>query len=208
VGIITGDVSINPEASCLILTTEILRSMLYKGADMLREVEWVIFDECHYINDLERGGQLTEQRGTSSSLAPADLRMSVSDPHSVALPPLVRCPVVWEEVIIMLPAHVNFVLLSATVPNTVEFADWVGRTRKKIISVISTDKRPVPLQHFLWCKNKLFPILDGSTGQWGRSSCTCARTHADSHAKMCAIFLSPPQANGCRKASRTRSWKA
>jgi hypothetical protein len=39
--------------------------------------------------------------------------------------------VVWEEVIIMLPAHVNIILLSATVPNTMEFADWVGRTKRK-----------------------------------------------------------------------------
>ena len=34
--------------------------------------------------------------------------------------------VVWEEVIIMLPDHVNIILLSATVPNTQEFAGWVG----------------------------------------------------------------------------------
>lgn len=35
--------------------TEILRSMLYKGADLIRDIEWVIFDEVHYVNDLERG---------------------------------------------------------------------------------------------------------------------------------------------------------
>ena len=34
--------------------------------------------------------------------------------------------VVWEEVIIMLPDHVNIILLSATVQNTKEFAEWVG----------------------------------------------------------------------------------
>jgi antiviral helicase SKI2 len=50
VGLITGDVSINPQASCLILTTEILRSMLYKGADLIRDIEWLIFDEVHYVN--------------------------------------------------------------------------------------------------------------------------------------------------------------
>lgn len=53
VGILTGDVQINPEGSCLIMTTEILRSMLYKGADLIRDVEFVVFDEVHYINDSE-----------------------------------------------------------------------------------------------------------------------------------------------------------
>ena len=44
-----------PEAQCLVLTTEVLRSMLYRGADAIRDVEWVIFDEVHYVNDAERG---------------------------------------------------------------------------------------------------------------------------------------------------------
>lgn len=55
---------------------------------------------------------------------------------------------------------------SATVPNTLEFADWVGRTKRKHMWVISTDKRPVPLQHFLWCKHKLFQVLDGTSGKF------------------------------------------
>ncbi|KAI0095241.1 antiviral helicase [Irpex rosettiformis] len=125
VGILTGDVQINPEASCLIMTTEILRSMLYKGADLIRDVEFVIFDEVHYVNDAERG-------------------------------------VVWEEVIIMLPEHVNIILLSATVPNTKEFADWVGRTKKKDIYVISTPKRPVPLEHFLYAGKTLHKVVDAN----------------------------------------------
>ncbi|KAL1311355.1 hypothetical protein AAFC00_001529 [Neodothiora populina] len=123
VGILTGDVQIRPEASCLIMTTEILRSMLYRGADLIRDVEFVIFDEVHYVNDLERG-------------------------------------VVWEEVIIMLPEHVTLILLSATVPNTYEFASWVGRTKKKNIYVISTPKRPVPLEHFLWAGKEMHKIVD------------------------------------------------
>ena len=125
VGILTGDVQIRPEASCLIMTTEILRSMLYRGADLIRDVEFVIFDEVHYVNDLERG-------------------------------------VVWEEVIIMLPEHVTLILLSATVPNTYEFASWVGRTKKKDIYVISTPKRPVPLEHYLWADKKMFKIVDSN----------------------------------------------
>ncbi|KAJ7597378.1 antiviral helicase [Mycena floridula] len=125
VGILTGDVQINPEASCLIMTTEILRSMLYKGADLIRDVEFVIFDEVHYVNDSERG-------------------------------------VVWEEVIIMLPDHVNIILLSATVPNTKEFADWVGRTKKKDIYVISTAQRPVPLEHYLYAGRETYRIVDAA----------------------------------------------
>ena len=123
VGILTGDVQIRPEASCLIMTTEILRSMLYRGADLIRDVEYVIFDEVHYVNDLERG-------------------------------------VVWEEVIIMLPEHVTLILLSATVPNTYEFASWVGRTKKKDIFVISTPKRPVPLEHYLWANKAMHKIVN------------------------------------------------
>ncbi|KAI0975881.1 DSHCT domain-containing protein [Xylaria arbuscula] len=123
VGILTGDVQINPEASCLIMTTEILRSMLYRGADLIRDVEFVIFDEVHYVNDFERG-------------------------------------VVWEEVIIMLPEHVTLILLSATVPNTYEFASWVGRTKQKDIYVISTPKRPVPLEHYLWAGKNIHKIVD------------------------------------------------
>ncbi|XP_058472504.1 exosome RNA helicase MTR4 [Solea solea] len=55
VGLMTGDVTINPTASCLIMTTEILRSMLYRGSEIMREVAWVVFDEIHYMRDAERG---------------------------------------------------------------------------------------------------------------------------------------------------------
>ncbi|CAE8589775.1 unnamed protein product, partial [Polarella glacialis] len=55
VGIVTGDVSVNPEASCVIMTTEILRSMLYRGDKGLSQVKWVVFDEVHYVNDADRG---------------------------------------------------------------------------------------------------------------------------------------------------------
>jgi Superfamily II RNA helicase len=37
------------------MTTEILRSMLYRGSEICREVAWVIFDEVHYMRDKERG---------------------------------------------------------------------------------------------------------------------------------------------------------
>lgn len=41
-GLITGDVQINAEGSVLIMTTEILRSMLYRGADLIRDLEFLI----------------------------------------------------------------------------------------------------------------------------------------------------------------------
>ena len=55
VGLMTGDTVINPDASCLVMTTEVLRSMLYKGGEVMREVGWVIFDEIHYMRDADRG---------------------------------------------------------------------------------------------------------------------------------------------------------
>lgn len=129
VGLITGDIQIDSTANCLIMTTEILRSMLYCGSDVTRDLEYVIFDEVHYITDADRG-------------------------H------------VWEEVLILLPEHVCIVMLSATVPNTLEFANWVGKTKRKKVYVISTPKRPVPLQHFLYTgsggksKDDIFLVVD------------------------------------------------
>ena len=105
------------------MTTEILRSMLYRGADLIRDIEWVIFDEIHYLNDSERG-------------------------------------VVWEEVIIMLPDDVNLIFLSATTPNAMGFSNWIGRTKRKKVYVISTPNRPVPLEHHLWTNGKMFKVLD------------------------------------------------
>ena len=55
VGLMTGDTTIRSSADCLVMTTEILRSMLYRGTEMLREVGCVIFDEVHYMRDRHRG---------------------------------------------------------------------------------------------------------------------------------------------------------
>lgn len=49
VGLMTGDITINPDASCLVLTTEILRSMLYHCSEVVAEARIIIFDEIHYI---------------------------------------------------------------------------------------------------------------------------------------------------------------
>lgn len=63
----------------------------------------------------------------------------------------------------MLPDHVNLVLLSATVPNVMEFADWVGRTKRKRLWVTGTTRRPVPLEHLLYYNTQFFPIARQST---------------------------------------------
>jgi len=55
VGIITGDVSINPDAPILIMTTEIYRNCLLDEPDRFKNLSWVIFDEVHYLDDPERG---------------------------------------------------------------------------------------------------------------------------------------------------------
>lgn len=113
VGLMTGDVTINPDASCLVMTTEILRSMLYRGSEVMREVAWVVFDEIHYMRDKERG-------------------------------------VVWEETIILLPDAVRYVFLSATIPNAMEFAQWICEIHSQPCHVVYTNYRPTPLQHYLF----------------------------------------------------------
>lgn len=113
VGLMTGDVTINPDATCLVMTTEILRSMLYRGSEVMREVAWVIFDEIHYMRDKERG-------------------------------------VVWEETIILLPDKSHFVFLSATIPNAMQFAEWITKIHRQPCHVVYTDFRPTPLQHYLF----------------------------------------------------------
>ncbi len=60
VGLLTGDISVNRDAPILVMTTEIFRNMLYGtpiGAvgTSLNKVETVVLDECHYMNDRQRG---------------------------------------------------------------------------------------------------------------------------------------------------------
>lgn len=113
VGLMTGDVTINPTATCLVMTTEILRSMLYRGSEIMREVAWVVFDEIHYMRDKSRG-------------------------------------VVWEETIILLPDKVRYVFLSATIPNAMQFAEWITKTHQQPCHIVYTDFRPTPLQQYFF----------------------------------------------------------
>ena len=121
IGILTGDIKFNPEADCIIMTTEILRNKLFQkekdhnqldfNIDMETELACVIFDEVHYINDAERGK-------------------------------------VWEECMIQLPKHIQMVMLSATIDKPEEFAKWIEENGTKEVWVASTYRRNVPLTHY------------------------------------------------------------
>ena len=104
-GVLTGDIKDNPDADCLIMTTEILRNTLLSreinnksdseqkinlnfDIDIDNDLAAVIFDEVHYIGDTERG-----------------------------------C--VWEQTIILLPPQVQLIMLSATIEKPNIFATWV-----------------------------------------------------------------------------------
>jgi superfamily II RNA helicase len=70
VGLMTGDVTIHPRAQVLIMTTEILRNSILEDPRALHDVEYVIFDEVHFMDDLERGTVWEE----SLIFAPKDIR--------------------------------------------------------------------------------------------------------------------------------------
>lgn len=55
IGILTGDVSINPNAPILIMTTEIFRNKILGEPKSLEDYSWIIFDEIHYLDNYERG---------------------------------------------------------------------------------------------------------------------------------------------------------
>ena len=55
VGIVTGDVSIKPFSPLIIMTTEIFRNRILENPSGLEHHDWIIFDEIHYLDDVERG---------------------------------------------------------------------------------------------------------------------------------------------------------
>jgi len=121
VGIMTGDIKFAPQADIVIMTTEILRNLLYKQGTptenigitselSLNNLDAVVFDEVHYINDPERG-----------------------------------C--VWEECLVLLPSQINLVLLSATLNSPEPFVEWLTTIKQKPCHLISTQYRVVPLIH-------------------------------------------------------------
>ena len=134
VGIMTGDIKFSPNADIVVMTTEILRNLLYKKGSAtetlgltaslsLENLDAVIFDEVHYINNKERGS-------------------------------------VWEETMILLPREVNMILLSATIDSAEFFASWLGELKQKTIHLISTTYRIVPLGHYVIKNSEYETLMD------------------------------------------------
>jgi superfamily II RNA helicase len=134
VGIMTGDIKYRPDAQILIMTTEILRNLLYKQGTQtaslgitaqisLENLGGVVFDEVHYINDRERGK-------------------------------------VWEETMILLDPSIQQVLLSATIDKPELFASWLGDLKQVPIHLISTSYRIVPLEHAVFLGKQPQLLMD------------------------------------------------
>jgi superfamily II RNA helicase len=127
VGILTGDRRDNPQAPLLIMTTEILRNLLYDAASgeidvRLDTLGLVIMDESQYISDPERG-------------------------------------VVWEETIIFCPAQARLLLLSASIGNPRDVADWLTSIRPIACHLVRHHRRSVPLRAgYLHPNGKLTPL--------------------------------------------------
>ena len=128
VGILTGDRRDNSQAPLLIMTTEILRNLLYDAAGgeidlRLDTLGLVIMDESQYLADPERG-------------------------------------VVWEETIIFCPSQARLLLLSASIGNPHDIADWLTSIRSTPCHLIKHSKRTVPLRAgYLHPDGKLTPLF-------------------------------------------------
>jgi superfamily II RNA helicase len=128
VGILTGDRRDNPQAPLLIMTTEILRNLLYDAAGgeidvRLDTLGLVILDESQFIADPERG-------------------------------------VVWEETIIFAPAQARLLLLSASIGNPQEIANWLTSIRPTPCHLVRHHRRSVPLRAgYLHPTGRLTPLF-------------------------------------------------
>ena len=55
VGLMTGDTVVRPDADVIVMTTEVLRNMIYARSDALNRLRWVVLDEVHYLQNPYRG---------------------------------------------------------------------------------------------------------------------------------------------------------
>jgi antiviral helicase SKI2 len=140
------------------MTTEILRSMLYKGADLIRDVEFVIFDEVHYVNDSEVSFRTLVQGVKLISIARCRVGGSHHHVARTCQHHLTLCYGAEHQGIRRLGRVCHLYM-----NGTLRCADETSRTKKKNIYVISTPMRPVPLEHFLWAGRDLHKIVDSKS---------------------------------------------
>lgn len=80
VGLLTGDLSINPHAEIVVMTTEVLRNMIYAESGSLDRLNYVVMDEIHYLADRERGAVWEEIiLGLDESVSVIGLSATVSN---------------------------------------------------------------------------------------------------------------------------------
>ncbi len=126
-GLLTGDIKSNPSAQVLIMTTEILMNKLYQSDNQTTGSGSISFD----MNIEEELGCVI-----------FDELHYINDEHRGH---------VWEQSIMMLPKHVQMVMLSATLDDPVKFAKWIESDAVgKEVVICSTDKRIVPLSHYMY----------------------------------------------------------
>lgn len=120
IGICTGDIKYNTDADCIIMTTEILRNYLIHPRDTnLVDFEMDIDNELSCIIFDEVHYINDSSRG-----------------H------------IWEECIMLLPSHIQLVMLSATIANTNSFARWIEDTTQRDVWISGSTHRVVPLKHY------------------------------------------------------------
>jgi ATP-dependent RNA helicase HelY len=97
--------------------------------------------------------------------------------------------VVWEEIMIYLPSRIPLLLLSATIGNANDIAEWLSSIRLKECIVVEETERPVPLHPlFFHPSGTLFPLLARESPKKGRLSKKVASYMGGSR----PLFLSPP----------------
>lgn len=143
VGLQTGDASINADASIVVMTTEILRNILYRTEDDQRV-------ESGTGATTGTAAPFAIQKGPSIMSAEerlADVDLVVFDEcHYLGDPGRGS---VWEESIIAMPKHVTILAMSATVRNPHDLSGWISAVHREC-DTITTSFRPVPLQ-WLYC---------------------------------------------------------
>lgn len=148
-GILTGDIKTNPEADVLIMTTEILMNTLYAKN---RKEDTTMNTNSTNLTMFEMDFD-------------KELACVVFDEiHYINDQDRGR---VWEETIMMLPHHVQMVMLSATLDSPEKFALWCETrgqtdiTPEKIVYLTTTYERVVPLTHysFITCTQGIFKII-------------------------------------------------